>query len=158
MLKKWFKSGLIWLWIAFLVLAIDRFSKAWVLENLVWHEPLQILPIFNLTLTFNTGAAFAFLHTASGWQNILFLSLAVLVSVVILSWLAQLPSREWWASVALSLVLGGAIGNAWDRVMYGHVIDFLDFHWEGWHFATFNVADSGICVGAAMLMIYWARK
>jgi signal peptidase II len=158
MLSKVFKSGLIWLWVTFLVLLLDRVSKTWVVQHLNWHEPLPVLPFFNLTLAFNTGAAFSFLGAASGWQNILFSLLAVVVSLLILGWLWQLSSRERWVGFALALILGGALGNAWDRVLYAHVIDFLDFHWSGHHFATFNIADSAICIGAVMLMIFWARK
>jgi signal peptidase II len=113
------------------------------------------LPFFNLTLAFNTGAAYSFLHNASGWQNSLLTSLAVIVSACIVYWLSQLSARAYWAVIALTLVLGGALGNAWDRLLYGHVVDFLDFHLGGWHFAIFNIADSAICVGAFMLIVEW---
>ena len=155
MLNKWIKSGLLWLWIAIVIIAVDRYTKTWVLEHLVLHESLQILPIFNLSLMFNTGAAFSFLHSASGWQNLVFTSMAALVSLFILGWLAKLSYKERWVSIALSLILGGALGNVWDRLLFGHVIDFLDFHWNDWHFAVFNVADSGICIGAIMLILHW---
>ncbi|OGT34941.1 MAG: signal peptidase II [Gammaproteobacteria bacterium RIFCSPHIGHO2_12_FULL_37_14] len=155
MLKKIFSSGLRWIWVAILVLAIDRFAKMWAIHYLVMGEPFRILPIFNLTLAFNTGAAFSFLHSASGWQNIFLGSLAILVSVIILIWLGKLTARDSWLSIALSLVLGGAIGNVWDRILYGHVVDFFDFHLGGWHFAIFNTADSAICIGAFMMLLHW---
>ena len=156
--KKIFSSGLMWLWIAMLIIAIDRYAKYWVTEHLIFSEPLQILPIFNLTLAYNKGAAFSFLHGASGWQNLFLCSLAIVVSIVIVYWLSKLSARERWVSIALNFILGGALGNAWDRMLYGYVIDFLDFHLGSWHFAIFNTADSAICVGAFMLLIYWARN
>jgi signal peptidase II len=158
MLSKLRKTGLVWVWIAVLVIVVDRYTKSWVLAHLFAHEPLVVFPFFNLTLAYNTGAAFSFLQSAAGWQTFVFTSLAIVVSVGILVWLARTPSRDRWEGIALSLILGGALGNAWDRLIYGHVVDFLDFHWESWHFATFNVADSAICVGAVMLVGYWIRK
>lgn len=147
-----------WLWLPILIIALDRYTKYWVLTHLTYREPLTILPFFNLTLAYNTGAAFSFLHNASGWQNILLGGLAIIVSIAILYWLVTLPKRAYWTRVALGLILGGALGNAWDRLLYGYVIDFLDFHLNDWHFATFNVADSAICVGAFMLMLSWIRR
>ena len=148
-------TGLIWLWIAFLVLAIDRLSKIWVIQHLAFFEPVKILPIFNLTLAYNTGAAFSFLHSANGWQNVLFGSLAFIVSTVIFITLYKTPARERWYNIALCLVMSGALGNAWDRLTYGFVVDFLSFHFGDWHFAIFNIADSAICVGAFMLFWRW---
>ena len=151
-------TGLSWLWVAFVVLALDRFSKIWVMQHLAFFEPVRILPIFNLTLAYNTGAAFSFLHNANGWQNIFFSSLAVIVSGIILFWLYKTPSRERWLNIALCFVLSGALGNAWDRLVYGFVVDFISFHLGAWHFAIFNIADSAICVGAFMLFWKWAIK
>lgn len=144
-----------WLWLPILIVALDRYTKYWVLTHLIYREPLIILPFFNLTLAYNTGAAFSFLHNASGWQNILLGSIAVVVSILLIYWLMTLPARAYWMCIALCLILGGALGNAWDRVLYGYVIDFLDFHLGDWHFATFNVADSAICIGALMLILFW---
>lgn len=149
------KSGLIWIWVAIVVIVLDRISKLWVLNHLTYSEPLSILPIFNLTLVYNTGAAFSFLHTASGWQNILLGSIAGIISVTILIWLARLSAREGWLSIALCLILGGALGNAWDRILYQHVIDFLDFHLGERHFAIFNIADAAICIGAGLMILHW---
>lgn len=158
MLKKIFSTGLSWLWIAFLVLALDRYSKIWVTQHLTFLEPLNLLPIFNLTLAYNTGAAFSFLHTMSGWQNVFLGSLAFIVSVAVIVWLARLPKSARWMSISLCLILGGAIGNAADRLLYGYVIDFLDFHIGDWHFAIFNIADSAICIGAFMLFWHCLRE
>lgn len=150
-------TGLRFLWIAILLIAIDRLAKVLVLSHLSYGEPFVLLPIFNLTLVFNTGAAFSFLSAASGWQTIFLGSLAAIVSVVLIIFLARTPANERWQNIAINLILGGAIGNAWDRVLYGHVIDFFDFHINTWHFAVFNTADSFICIGAFMLLISWIK-
>ncbi|RDI42820.1 signal peptidase II [Aquicella lusitana] len=157
-MRKYFSTGLNWLWIALLVVLIDRYAKYWAVHNLTLTEPLPIFSVFNLTLAYNKGAAFSFLHNASGWQNLFLGSLAAIVSLFILGWLWTLSARERWTNIALCLVLGGAIGNAWDRILYGYVIDFFDFHLGDWHFAIFNTADSAICVGAAMLLWHWLRS
>ncbi|VVC76243.1 Lipoprotein signal peptidase [Aquicella siphonis] len=157
-IKKYLGSGWVWLWLAVIVIVIDRYSKIWVVHHLVYQEPLRLLPFFNLTLAYNTGAAFSFLHSASGWQNWFLGGLALLVSIIVLVWLSRLPARAYWMNIALCLVLGGALGNAWDRILYGYVIDFLSFHWGGWHFAIFNIADSAICAGAFMIFAYWLRQ
>lgn len=158
MLNKMRSSGLAWLWITILVVAIDRYSKWWVLTHLTYFQPLAILPIFNLTLAYNTGAAFSFLHAMSGWQNYLFGGLACIISVMVLVWLSRIPAKARWMSIALALILAGALGNAWDRFLYQFVIDFLDFHWGDWHFAIFNIADTAICIGAFMLFIGWFKQ
>ena len=101
----------------------------------------------------NYGAAFSFLSDAGGWQRYGFSILAAGVSAVIAVWLARQPTDRWFESLALALILGGALGNLYDRVTLGYVVDFLDFHWSGHHFPAFNVADSGISVGAVMLII-----
>lgn len=158
MLRKISHSGLCWLWVSVLVLAIDYSSKIGAEMHLTLYQPLIILPVFNLTLVHNTGAAFSFLHSASGWQNMFFITLALVVSVMILCWLYLLRRRDRWLSVALNLVLGGALGNVWDRLSHQYVIDFLDFHIREWHFAIFNIADSAITIGALMIMISWYRS
>lgn len=158
MLRKIFSSGIVMLWISVLVIVIDRYTKIWAVDHLAFHESLRVLPFFNLTLAYNTGAAFSFLHSASGWQNWFLGGLALVVSITVVVWLAKLSVREYWQTTALCLVLGGALGNAWDRILYGYVIDFLSFHWGDWYFAIFNIADSAICVGAFMLFVYWMRK
>lgn len=158
MLRKFFNSGLFWLWISVIILVADFLAKQWVVANLALYEPVRITPFFNLTLAHNTGAAFSFLDSANGWQNIFFVTLAVAVAIMILRWLATLPRNNWWMSIALCLVLGGALGNVRDRVVYSYVIDFLDFHINQWHFAIFNIADSAICVGAFMTLVGWWRS
>jgi len=158
MRKSLFSTGLGWLWVALLVILMDQYSKIWVMSHLNLSDTVRILPVFDLDLAYNTGAAFCFLHNASGWQNIALGSLAVVVSVVIIAWLRKQTIRASWMCIAMSLVLGGALGNAWDRLQYGFVVDFLSFHLGDWHFAIFNVADSAICVGAFMLLWHWVRQ
>ena len=151
-------SGLVWLFLAAIIIFMDRDSKIWMMNHLQFGEPVALLPFLNLTLAYNTGAAFSFLHSASGWQHYLLGGLAVVVAIFIITWLARLPRSQYWQCVALSLILAGALGNAWDRMLYGHVIDFVNFHVGDWHFAIFNVADSAICVGAFMLIVMWLRQ
>lgn len=155
--KPMFKTGLIWVWLGIFVLLLDHFSKTWMMTHLTLRDSIRILPVFDLTLAYNTGAAFSFLHNASGWQNILLGGLALVVSVSIVAWLRTQPVRAYWMCIAMSLILGGALGNAWDRVQYGFVVDFMAFHLRGWHFAIFNIADSAICIGAFMLLCRWAK-
>lgn len=155
---KMMNSGLRWLWVSILILFLDRSSKYFLNDFLIPFQPYPILPFFNLTLAYNKGAAFSFLHNAAGWQNLLLGSLAVFMSIFILVWLARVSSQKWSLSIALSLILGGALGNAWDRKIYGFVVDFLDFHLGSWHFAIFNIADSAICMGTALLIFSWLRE
>src|SRR3989338_2763957 len=133
-IKRLASSGLSWLWVAVIMIAVDQVTKTWVVEHLVPFQPHVVTSFFNLTLAYNTGAAFSFLHSASGWQNWLLGGLAVVVAMFIITWLARLPRSQYWQCVALSLILAGALGNAWDRMLYGHVIDFVNFHVGDWHF------------------------
>src|SRR5690606_24905240 len=133
-------SGLWWLLVSLVVLGIDRYSKLWMLHHLIYGEPLYLTPFLNFTLVFNTGAAFSMLHSASGWQHFLLGGLALATVTFIVVWLARTPRNEYWQNLSLSLIVAGALGNVWDRIAYGHVVDFVDFHIYGWHFAVFNVA------------------
>ena len=151
------RSGLTWLWIAILVVALDQCTKNWVVNHLVMYEPKVILPFFDLTLAYNTGAAFSFLHAASGWQHLFLGSIAIVVCGILIYWLSQLPSEDAWQSIAVNLIIGGALGNLWDRINYHYVIDFFAFHLGNWHFAIFNLADSAICVGSIMLIWSWFK-
>lgn len=142
-----------WLWLSLIVLVLDQTSKLWVDNALALHESVTLLPVFNLTYVRNTGAAFSLLGDAGGWQRWLFSGLAVAASGILSRWLWQLKPGQHWQAAGLSLVLGGALGNLIDRVSYGYVIDFFDFHVGDWHFAAFNVADSAISVGVTLLLI-----
>lgn len=144
--------NLVWLILTVVVVALDQWTKVLVENALVYGERVPVLPIFNLTLAYNPGAAFSFLADAGGWQRWFFTAVAVVASVVILAWLVTLKGQRWVAA-ALALVLGGALGNLWDRLVHGHVVDFLDFHWGGSHFPAFNIADSAITLGATILII-----
>ena len=142
-----------WLILSLLVVAADQATKLWVLAALQPHEVIPILPMFNLTLVFNEGAAFSFLAGAGGWQRWFFVALAVVVSTVLVAWLWRLEAEERLTAAGLALVAGGAIGNLIDRLAYGHVVDFVDLYWRTWHWPAFNVADSAITVGVALLLL-----
>lgn len=146
------KPFLRWLLIALLVIVLDQASKIAILNTFSLGDRLELTSFFNLILTYNPGAAFSFLAGAGGWQKWFFVVLALGISVWIIVMLKK-HGEEWLLSLALSLVMGGAIGNVIDRFAYGAVVDFLDFHWAGWHFPAFNVADSAITVGAALILI-----
>lgn len=142
-----------WMWIAVLVLALDYITKQMAEHFLNFAQPVYVLPVFDLTLLYNKGAAFSFLATESGWQRWLFALIAIGVSAVLTGWLLRLKPTERWLAVALTLIIGGAIGNLHDRLLYGHVIDFLHVHWDNHYFPAFNIADSAITIGAIMLAI-----
>jgi signal peptidase II len=140
-----------WLWLSLAVIALDFATKQMVLAGLRPGETVPILPVFTLVLAFNPGAAFSFLAGASGWQRWVFTAIAVVASVVIVWLLRRGGSRIYCAGLAL--ILGGALGNLWDRITLGQVVDFLLFHWREWSYPAFNVADSAITVGAALVII-----
>lgn len=142
-----------WLWLSALVVVLDLGSKRLAEAYLPYGEPQHILPVFNLTLLHNTGAAFSFLAGASGWQRWFFVVLAVVISAALVRWLTKVPRTDRWLSVAISLVLGGALGNLHDRIVQGYVVDFLHFHWLQHSFPAFNLADSAITVGAIMMAL-----
>jgi len=146
-----------WLWLSVLVLLADQVSKRLVINNLELFDRIPLLGILNITHRNNTGAAFSMLSDTAPW---LFALLAIAVSIVILIWLRRHPYGERLVAVSLSLILGGALGNAIDRVAEGHVIDFIDFHLGAWHYPTFNLADSAIVIGALLMIIdlLWPRR
>lgn len=148
------KTGsLRWLGLSLLVVIADQITKSIATDNLVYQQAVAIIPGLNMTLVHNTGAAFSFLSQAGGWQRWFFVILTTVISVVLVYWLSKLPGQRRWLAVALALVLGGALGNLWDRASLGYVIDFIDVYYDHWHWPAFNIADSGICVGAVMLVI-----
>jgi len=142
-----------WALLAVPVVVLDQVTKRLALEFLVLHQPVPVLPGFNLTLMFNPGAAFSFLSDASGWQRWFFTAVALVVSVAIMVWLQRLPAGSRWLAAALALILGGALGNLWDRLALGHVVDFIQIYYDRWSWPAFNLADSAITVGAVMLVI-----
>ena len=151
-------SKLKWLWLAALVLVLDLGTKALATAMLTYADPVPVLPSFNLTLLHNTGAAFSFLANADGWQRWFFVVLALMVSTVLIGWLRKLKAHETWTAIAIVLILGGALGNVYDRVVHGYVVDFLHFYWQDWHFPAFNLADTGITIGAGMMILDLFRK
>jgi signal peptidase II len=146
-----------WLALAALLALADQASKNAISAGLRMGEVRGITPFFNLVLAHNRGAAFSFLSDAGGWQRALFIGIAVLATAVIVAMLAR-HSGERLFSAGLALILGGALGNLWDRIALGYVVDFLDFHAFGWHFWAFNLADSAITVGAGLLILDGLRS
>ncbi len=141
-----------WLLLAAVVIALDQTSKLAISSHFVYGEALAITSFFNLVLAHNTGAAFSFLSDAGGVQRWLFSLIAIVASVWIV-WLLRKHQTEKLFSFALAFILGGALGNLIDRIAYGYVVDFLDFYWGSYHFAAFNLADSAITCGAALLIL-----
>lgn len=156
---SWRETGLVWLWLSVAIIAIDQLTKLWAVSVLSSYEPVPVIPFLNMTLAFNTGAAFSFLGDAGGWQKWFFLALAGGISVFLVVWLARNVVSDVRANLSLSLLLGGAIGNAIDRALSGKVTDFIDFYIGLWHYPTFNIADIAITLGA-LLMIWevWQAK
>jgi signal peptidase II len=144
---------LLWFAIAATVLLSDQYSKLWIMERYAYGEGEFITSFFNLVRAHNYGAAFSFLSDAGGWQRWAFSLLAAVISVVIALWIARLPVQRKLEGLGLALILGGALGNLYDRLTLGYVVDFLDFHWSASHFPAFNIADSGISVGAVLLIL-----
>ena len=141
-----------WLWLSFGVIVLDQITKRIAEYQLVQFAPMEILPFLNFALVYNQGAAFSFLSDAGGWQRWFFTALALLVSAIIVWWLYRLKRGETGTAISLALILGGAIGNVIDRILHGHVIDFIDVHYAGYHWPTFNIADSAITIGAVILI------
>lgn len=146
-------SAIIWLWLAALVFVLDIATKQIAEFFLNYGEPVYLLPVLDFTLLYNKGAAFSFLANESGWQRWFFTLISLVVSIVLIGWLKKLPRTQVWLPVALALILGGAIGNLFDRIFFGHVIDFISVHWQESYFPAFNLADSAITVGAIMMAI-----
>lgn len=142
-----------WLWLSALVIVLDIATKAFASASLVLHDPVAIFPGFNLTLMHNSGAAFSFLSDASGWQRWFFTVIALGVSVALLVWIKRLQASQVWLAIALAMILGGALGNVWDRITLGYVVDFIQVYYDRWYWPAFNIADSAISVGAVLLII-----
>ncbi|MBH3438861.1 signal peptidase II [Pseudomonas luteola] len=145
---------LAWLWLSVVVVVLDQLSKAYFEGQLSLYQRIEVIPdLFSWTLAYNTGAAFSFLADHSGWQRWLFAAIAIAVSITLVVWLKRLGRNDTWIAIALALILGGAIGNLYDRIVLGHVIDFVLVHWREHLFPAFNLADSAITVGAIMLAL-----
>ena len=147
-----------WIWLALLVLVLDQITKQLAENLLSYAQPVVLLPVLDFTLLYNPGAAFSFLADESGWQRWFFTLIALGVSIMLTVWLVRLPREQRWLACALSLILGGAVGNLVDRMIYGHVIDFISVHWDSAYFPAFNIADSAITVGAIMMALDVIRE
>lgn len=147
-----------WLWLTLLVVVLDQVTKQIASAMLELYQPITVMPLFNFTLAHNYGAAFSFLSDAGGWQRYALAAVALITSIGITIWLKRLPKDDPWMAASLSLILGGAIGNLYDRVVLGYVVDFLDVYWGASHFPAFNIADSAISIGAAMMVIDLIRN
>ena len=150
------------LWIVVLVGIADQATKYYALLHLRSAD-IAVTPFMKFSLAFNTGAAFSFLSDAGGWQNLFFVGVALVVSIIILFMIRRLGANDMQVAVALMLVLGGAVGNVIDRVRFGYVVDFIDVYYRAWHWPTFNIADSAISIGAVLLVldalgITWRHK
>ncbi|CAK0750369.1 lipoprotein signal peptidase [Gammaproteobacteria bacterium] len=142
-----------WLWVSVVIVLIDQATKFAITAKMTLHQIIEILPVLNITLTYNPGAAFSFLADASGWQRWFFSGLTIIVSGVLVSWLHRLQSEDRLQAIGLVMVLGGALGNLWDRLWLGHVVDFIQVHWQNAYFPAFNIADSAITLGAACIIL-----
>jgi len=140
-----------WLWLSAVVVVLDLATKALVTDAFRYGEVREVTPFFNLVLVHNTGAAFSFLAGAGGWQRWFFTVVALAISAVLV-WMLRKPGTGRLLSAALALVLGGAVGNLYDRVTLGYVVDFVQLHAGGYYFPAFNVADSAITAGVALLL------
>jgi signal peptidase II len=154
--RRWFglRAGASnWLWLAVVVMALDQWTKRLITDHLVEFQQIIVLPVLDIMRLHNEGAAFSFLSQANGWQRWVFIGLGVAVSIGILTWLRRLSSGQNLLAAGLSLILGGALGNVIDRVLLGHVIDFIRVHYEQYYFPAFNVADSAITIGAILVIL-----
>ncbi|MGF1741171.1 signal peptidase II [Vibrio profundum] len=149
------QSGVRWLGLALLVFVADITIKLVVMNSMGygWPNRIEVLPFFNLLYVHNTGAAFSFLSNQPGWQRWLFTAIALCVTGMLTTWMRKLPANEKWNNIAYALIIGGAIGNVFDRLVHGFVVDYLDFYWHQYHWPAFNLADSAICIGAVMIVI-----
>lgn len=155
--RRWFglnAGASNWLWLGVGALALDQWTKWLIVDRFDEFQRVVVLPVFEIMRLHNTGAAFSFLSDANGWQRWVFIVLGVAVSAGILVWLRRLPAKgQTLLAAGLSLILGGALGNVIDRVVHGHVIDFIRVHYEEHYFPAFNVADSAITIGAALIVL-----
>jgi signal peptidase II len=156
---SWRESGIRWLWIAVAVVMFDQITKLWIVDSIPLGGSIHVMPILNIIHTYNPGAAWSMFANAGGAQRWVFSALAIAVSVVLVYWLRRLVlSSQRLLIGGLSLILGGAIGNVLDRLRLGHVVDFVQVHWNNSYFPSFNVADSAISIGAVLVVIDALRE
>ncbi|WP_370551958.1 signal peptidase II [Haliea sp. E1-2-M8] len=143
----------VWYILALLIIVLDQLTKGMAQQYLDYGRPVVLTSWFNLTLQYNSGAAFSFLSDAGGWQRYFFSGIAIVISSILVLWLHRLPATQRLLPLSLALILGGAIGNLWDRLVLGHVVDFISVHYGGYFFPAFNIADAAITVGAALMIL-----
>lgn len=146
-------SGIRWIWLTLVFLVIDQVTKYWVAGSMDLYQSIEVTSFFNITYVHNLGAAFSFLADQAGWQRWFFAAIATIASVIFVVWLAKTPKENKSLSIAFALMLSGALGNLFDRVLLGYVIDFLDFYIGSYRWPAFNVADSAIFVGAVLMVL-----
>lgn len=147
-----------WLYLSVLAIVFDQVTKYEAVRHWTMGKPIKIFPFLNFTLNHNTGAAFSFLGTGSGWQIYSFAAISLVIAVFLIVWLSRTGRSDYVIAIGLSLVIGGALGNFIDRVYLGYVVDFIDFHIKDWHYATFNFADSAICIGTLLVICMIIRE
>jgi signal peptidase II len=155
--EKQLGSAKTYLFLALFVLIADQVSKWWAQMSLPMAQAIKVTDFLNWFLIYNPGAAFSFLSQAGGWQRWFFTIIGIIAAVVII-WLLQKNTQDRPFCIALALILGGAIGNVLDRLLYGAVVDFIDVHYQGWHWPAFNLADSAISIGATLIVINEIRR
>ena len=149
------RNALPWLAVSAVVLVLDQLTKLWVLRSLPEFQAIPVIDGFwNWYRTYNTGAAFSFLSDAGGWQQFLFAGLAVVICGVLVAWLRRTPRADWRTAMPFALVIGGAVGNVIDRLRFGHVVDFIQWHWRDHYWPAFNIADSAIVAGAIGIALF----
>ena len=144
-------NSLKWLWLSAAVIVLDQLSKYWA-EYILRDKVIPVFSWFDFSLVHNAGAAFGFLAGAGGWQHVFFATLALVVSGMLIYFIRELKAHELQLSIAYALIMGGAIGNVIDRIVYQYVVDFIHWFYDGWHWPHFNIADTAICIGAALLL------
>ncbi len=153
MRKPLLSTGLRWLWLALIVLIVDLGIKQWVMDNFMLYETLRLIPYFNLHYAHNPGAAFSFLAGEDGWQRWFFAGIAIGIAGILLAMMYRASASQKITNIAYALIIGGALGNLFDRMVHGFVVDMFDFYVGNWHFPTFNFADTAICIGAALVVL-----
>ena len=151
------RAGFSWLWLSAVIVAADQLTKWIATSTMTLHERVAVLPFFDWTLTYNRGVAFSLFNDGQGWQRFGLSAFALIVAGGFTYWMAHLPKHERANAVALALVIGGAIGNVIDRLRLGHVVDFVLLYWRDWSWPAFNLADSAIVIGAALLVFVGFR-
>ncbi|AFP85770.1 lipoprotein signal peptidase [secondary endosymbiont of Heteropsylla cubana] len=148
-----FSTGLRWLWITPIVLLLDLGTKHWIMTCFWLGESIRFIPYINITYTYNLGSAFSFLANGGGWQCWVFSAIAILTTSILLIIMYYSSHQSRLSNIAYAMIIGGALGNLWNRMAYGVVIDFIDFYIGNWHWPTFNLADTSICIGTLLISL-----